>query len=184
MTTELKGVIPITATPFDGAGQVDEASIATLVEFEARCGVHGLNEGGDRGAAAAIFDRYASYIRYEGSRDRPRAPEGGPSPPRRHRNERGAPAGTRPRRIFLGIVGTRRRNEQTVPPRMESPRFRGGADVLGEWKREDFLAQRTRPARKEFFPANCCKLDHQTDGGCTRYVNCRSHTLRRTSMFD
>ncbi len=43
VTTELTGVIPITATPFDAAGQVDEASIATLVEFEARCGVHGLN---------------------------------------------------------------------------------------------------------------------------------------------
>jgi dihydrodipicolinate synthase/N-acetylneuraminate lyase len=43
MTTELRGVIPITATPFDVSGQVDEASIATLVEFEARCGVHGLN---------------------------------------------------------------------------------------------------------------------------------------------
>jgi 4-hydroxy-tetrahydrodipicolinate synthase len=43
MTTELAGVIPITATPFDAEGRVDEESIATLVEFEARCGVHGLN---------------------------------------------------------------------------------------------------------------------------------------------
>src|SRR5262245_50256981 len=41
--TELAGVIPITATPFDGEGRVDEESIVTLVEFEARCGVHGLN---------------------------------------------------------------------------------------------------------------------------------------------
>jgi len=41
--TELRGVIPITATPFDAEGRVDEDSIVTLVEFEARCGVHGLN---------------------------------------------------------------------------------------------------------------------------------------------
>ena len=41
--TELRGVIPITATPFDTEGRVDEDSIVTLVEFEARCGVHGLN---------------------------------------------------------------------------------------------------------------------------------------------
>jgi 4-hydroxy-tetrahydrodipicolinate synthase len=41
--TELRGVIPITATPFDADGRVDEDSIVTLVEFEARCGVHGLN---------------------------------------------------------------------------------------------------------------------------------------------
>lgn len=43
MTPELAGVIPITATPFDEEGRVDEASIATLVAWEARCGVHGLN---------------------------------------------------------------------------------------------------------------------------------------------
>lgn len=41
--SELAGVIPITATPFDAGGRVDEESIVTLVEFEARCGVHGLN---------------------------------------------------------------------------------------------------------------------------------------------
>jgi len=41
--TELTGVIPITATPFDSDGRVDEDSIVSLVEFEARCGVHGLN---------------------------------------------------------------------------------------------------------------------------------------------
>jgi 4-hydroxy-tetrahydrodipicolinate synthase len=40
---ELTGVIPITATPFDSEGRVDEDSIVSLVEFEARCGVHGLN---------------------------------------------------------------------------------------------------------------------------------------------
>jgi len=40
---ELAGVIPITATPFDAEGRIDEDSIVSLVEFEARCGVHGLN---------------------------------------------------------------------------------------------------------------------------------------------
>src|SRR5262249_26103974 len=40
---EVRGVIPITATPFDAEGRVDEDSIVTLVEVEARCGVHGLN---------------------------------------------------------------------------------------------------------------------------------------------
>ena len=42
-TKELAGVIPITATPFDEQGRIDETSIATLVRFEVRCGVHGLN---------------------------------------------------------------------------------------------------------------------------------------------
>ncbi len=41
--TDLAGVIPITATPFHPDGRVDEDSIVSLVEFEARCGVHGLN---------------------------------------------------------------------------------------------------------------------------------------------
>jgi 4-hydroxy-tetrahydrodipicolinate synthase len=41
--TDLAGVIPITATPFHSDGRVDEDSIVSLVEFEARCGVHGLN---------------------------------------------------------------------------------------------------------------------------------------------
>jgi 4-hydroxy-tetrahydrodipicolinate synthase len=40
---ELAGVIPITATPFDAEGRIDEDSIVSLVEFEARCGAHGLN---------------------------------------------------------------------------------------------------------------------------------------------
>jgi 4-hydroxy-tetrahydrodipicolinate synthase len=56
MTTDLRGVIPITATPFDAAGQVDEASIATLVEFEARCGVHGLNVLGIMGEAYKLAE--------------------------------------------------------------------------------------------------------------------------------
>jgi dihydrodipicolinate synthase/N-acetylneuraminate lyase len=84
--TEPRGVIPITATPFDADGRVDEDSIVTLLESEARCGVHGLNVLGMTGvsapdilvkiydlfmagnvsSAAEMYDRYASYIRYEG----------------------------------------------------------------------------------------------------------------------
>ena len=56
MTTDLRGVIPITATPFDASGQVDEASIATLVEFEARCGVHGVNVLGIMGEAHKLSE--------------------------------------------------------------------------------------------------------------------------------
>src|SRR5262245_6527647 len=56
MTTELRGVIPITATPFDAHGQVDETSIGTLVEFEARCGVHGLNVLGIMGEAHKLTE--------------------------------------------------------------------------------------------------------------------------------
>jgi 4-hydroxy-tetrahydrodipicolinate synthase len=56
MTTELRGVIPIAATPFDARGHVDEASIATLVEFEARCGVHGLNVLGIMGEAHKLAE--------------------------------------------------------------------------------------------------------------------------------
>ena len=41
--SDLTGVIPITATPFDAEGRLDEDSIVSLVEFGARCGVHGLN---------------------------------------------------------------------------------------------------------------------------------------------
>jgi len=56
MTAELTGVIPITATPFDAAGQLDEGSVATLVEFEARCGVHGLNVLGIMGEAHKLSE--------------------------------------------------------------------------------------------------------------------------------
>jgi 4-hydroxy-tetrahydrodipicolinate synthase len=69
--TELHGVIPITATPFDADGRVDEDSIVTLVEFEARCGVHGLNVLGimgefhkltesERGRVAEVFIKSAA----------------------------------------------------------------------------------------------------------------------------
>jgi 4-hydroxy-tetrahydrodipicolinate synthase len=53
---ELRGVIPITATPFDPRGRIDEDSIATLVEWEARCGVHGLNVLGIMGEAHKLSD--------------------------------------------------------------------------------------------------------------------------------
>jgi 4-hydroxy-tetrahydrodipicolinate synthase len=56
MSTELRGVIPITATPFDPRGRIDEDSIATLVEWEARCGVHGLNVLGIMGEAHKLSD--------------------------------------------------------------------------------------------------------------------------------
>ena len=56
MTASLAGVIPITATPFDRRGRVDEESIHTLVEWEARCGVHGLNVLGIAGEAHKLSD--------------------------------------------------------------------------------------------------------------------------------
>jgi 4-hydroxy-tetrahydrodipicolinate synthase len=62
MTTELKGVIPIAVTPFDAAGRVDEASIASLVEFEARCGVHGLNVLGIMGEAHKLSDGERRHV--------------------------------------------------------------------------------------------------------------------------
>ena len=56
--TDLAGVIPITATPFHPDGRVDEQSIVSLVEFEARCGVHGLNVLGIMGEfLRAILER-------------------------------------------------------------------------------------------------------------------------------
>lgn len=51
MPPELAGVIPITVTPFDDHGRVDEAGIATLVDVEAGWGVHGLNVLGIMGEA-------------------------------------------------------------------------------------------------------------------------------------
>jgi 4-hydroxy-tetrahydrodipicolinate synthase len=56
MTGELRGVIPIAATPFDEQGRIDEASIPTLVDFEIGCGVHGLNVLGIAGEAHKLAD--------------------------------------------------------------------------------------------------------------------------------
>ena len=75
---DLSGVTPITATPFDIGGRVDEDSIVSLVEFEARCAagrfpiVVGTSHAGigacielsqraEAAGAAAMYDRYASY---------------------------------------------------------------------------------------------------------------------------
>jgi dihydrodipicolinate synthase/N-acetylneuraminate lyase len=42
MGTIPPGVYAITATPFDEDGRLDEGSLASLVDFEIRAGVHGL----------------------------------------------------------------------------------------------------------------------------------------------
>ncbi|MFV0294624.1 MAG: dihydrodipicolinate synthase family protein [Hyphomicrobiaceae bacterium] len=42
ITADAKGVYVIAATPFTDAGAIDEASIDSLVEFYARCGVDGM----------------------------------------------------------------------------------------------------------------------------------------------
>src|SRR4029453_17975655 len=83
--TELRGVVPITATPFDAEGRVDEDSIVTLVEFEARpprrsprsggllaatgvavpdilVKIYDLFAAGNAAGASEMYDRYASYI--------------------------------------------------------------------------------------------------------------------------
>ncbi|MEK6718872.1 MAG: dihydrodipicolinate synthase family protein [candidate division NC10 bacterium] len=51
MAEIVPGVYAITATPFDEQGRLDEDSIASLVEFELRAGVHGLNILGIMGEA-------------------------------------------------------------------------------------------------------------------------------------
>ena len=38
----MQGVFPILVTPFDETGRVDEDSLASLVEFNVKAGVHGL----------------------------------------------------------------------------------------------------------------------------------------------
>jgi 4-hydroxy-tetrahydrodipicolinate synthase len=98
---DLSGVIPITATPFDADGRVDEDSIVSLVEFEARCGVHGLNVLGimgefhkltefERRRVAEVFIKSAAgRFPIVVAGDRTRAPQGSaaparPDPRRRH----------------------------------------------------------------------------------------------------
>jgi 4-hydroxy-tetrahydrodipicolinate synthase len=56
MTRPLTGVIPITATPFDARGRLDEEGIVTLVEFEVRERVHGLNVLGIMGEAHKLSE--------------------------------------------------------------------------------------------------------------------------------
>jgi 4-hydroxy-tetrahydrodipicolinate synthase len=62
MRAELAGVIPITVTPFDDQGRVDEGSIATLVECEVRWGVHGLNVLGIMGEAHKLGEAERRHV--------------------------------------------------------------------------------------------------------------------------
>jgi hypothetical protein len=54
--TELRGVIPITATPFDAEGWANEDGILVRI-----CDLFAAG-------AAEMYDRYASHIRCEGLR--------------------------------------------------------------------------------------------------------------------
>jgi len=57
MAEIVPGVYAITATPFDAQGRVDEDSIASLVEFEIKAGVHGLNVLGIMGEAHKLTEK-------------------------------------------------------------------------------------------------------------------------------
>lgn len=46
MSNRLRGIFPITLTPFEAEGQVDEASLRRVVRFELDGGVQGLGVGG------------------------------------------------------------------------------------------------------------------------------------------
>ncbi len=54
--SDLQGVLPITLTPFTDDGDVDEASIDSLVEDYLGAGAHGLTILGIRGEAAKLLD--------------------------------------------------------------------------------------------------------------------------------
>ncbi len=54
--TELRGVLPITLTPFTDDGDLDDASIDTLVEDYLGAGAHGLTILGIMGEAAKLLD--------------------------------------------------------------------------------------------------------------------------------
>ncbi|MGY2082260.1 dihydrodipicolinate synthase family protein [Blastococcus sp. SYSU DS0539] len=56
MSGELRGVLPITLTPFTEDGAVDEGSIDTLVEDYLGAGSHGLTILGIMGEAAKLLD--------------------------------------------------------------------------------------------------------------------------------
>jgi 4-hydroxy-tetrahydrodipicolinate synthase len=56
MAQIVPGVYAITATPFDDQGGVDEDSLASLVEFEIKAGVHGLNVLGIMGDAHKLTE--------------------------------------------------------------------------------------------------------------------------------
>ena len=54
--SDLQGVLPITLTPFTDDGDVDEASIDSLVEDYLGAGAHGLTILGIMGEAAKLLD--------------------------------------------------------------------------------------------------------------------------------
>lgn len=56
MSTELTGVINIMATPFDPEGQIDEASLRRLVDFQIEKGAAGLNVLGIMGEFHKLLD--------------------------------------------------------------------------------------------------------------------------------
>ncbi|MBI4278184.1 MAG: dihydrodipicolinate synthase family protein [Armatimonadetes bacterium] len=53
---ELKGVFNITATPFADDGKIDEADLRRLVEFQLKCGAHGLTILGIMGEAHKLSE--------------------------------------------------------------------------------------------------------------------------------
>ncbi|MGH2372964.1 MAG: dihydrodipicolinate synthase family protein, partial [bacterium] len=53
---DLKGVYNIMATPFDDDGAIDEASVRRLVDFQLRCGAHGLTILGVMGEAHKLSE--------------------------------------------------------------------------------------------------------------------------------
>ena len=92
--SDLTGVIPITATPFDAEGRLDEDSIVSLVEFEARCGVHGLNVLG-------IMGEFHHRVRAPARRRDLHQERGRPIPDRRRDVPR------RDRRLHRAVAGGR-----------------------------------------------------------------------------
>ncbi len=58
MLTDLRGVIPPIATPFDARGDVVHSALAECVEFQIAAGVHGLIPGGSTGEGHT-FEREA-----------------------------------------------------------------------------------------------------------------------------
>ena len=54
MSEALSGIIPPMTTPFDAAGELDEAAIRAQVRFLIEAGVHGLAAGGSTGEGHAL----------------------------------------------------------------------------------------------------------------------------------
>ena len=57
-----KGVYTISATPFTDAGEIDWASVDSLVEFYLQCGVHGLTILGMMGEAQKLGDSESAEL--------------------------------------------------------------------------------------------------------------------------